>query len=150
MGSRASRPIGNVVIVEYNGCILTLTEYTGRRYKHGIDIAPLRIMKYDLHHRRNHFRITNVRAVPPPLHVQNTIQPGITITDKHTACVVCLEYAADTIIDPCSHVCMCSSCSHKWCSTNRVCPICRTHVDNVIVIKPHALQQLCNVHPIDQ
>jgi len=43
-------------------------------------------------------------------------------------CVICLEEAQETALDPCGHVCMCLVCS----AAVKDCPLCRAPIENVL------------------
>ncbi|EGD78295.1 hypothetical protein PTSG_09361 [Salpingoeca rosetta] len=57
--------------------------------------------------------------------------------ESPTNCNVCLDNACDTVIVPCGHMCMCSMCADRLLDLPRSqhrCPVCRTHVDNIIPV----------------
>lgn len=41
-------------------------------------------------------------------------------------CIICCENRSDSIILPCGHMGVCSSCLENWINTNQSCPICRS------------------------
>ena len=51
-------------------------------------------------------------------------------SDGHTAagapaCVVCLTGAADRVIKPCGHLCLCGDCASRFQRDRMPCPVCR-------------------------
>jgi hypothetical protein len=79
---------------------------------------------------------------------------GMTVTEEGDECVVCLEAVRDTILVPCGHLIMCEACALMLMSRDdpeeaviaslgigmpgpprqRVCPLCRAEVDDVLTI----------------
>jgi hypothetical protein len=49
-------------------------------------------------------------------------------------CVVCITDQADTAVIPCRHMCMCYGCAKILRLQTNKCPICRTLIDNLIVV----------------
>jgi hypothetical protein len=49
-------------------------------------------------------------------------------------CVVCITDQADTAVIPCRHMCMCYGCAKILRLQTNKCPICRTQIDNLIVV----------------
>jgi hypothetical protein len=49
-------------------------------------------------------------------------------------CVVCITDQADTAVLPCRHMCMCYGCAKILRLQTNKCPICRTLIDNLIVV----------------
>ncbi|CAK8682426.1 unnamed protein product [Clavelina lepadiformis] len=45
--------------------------------------------------------------------------------EENAECVVCLSDARDTLILPCKHLCLCSSCANQLRFQQSGCPICR-------------------------
>jgi hypothetical protein len=55
-------------------------------------------------------------------------------------CVVCITDQADTAVIPCRHMCMCYGCAKILRLQTNKCPICRTLIENLIVVgsdEPH-------------
>jgi hypothetical protein len=48
-------------------------------------------------------------------------------------CVICFEKNSNTILLPCKHSC-CSTCAHSLRMRNLGCPICKQHVDDLLII----------------
>jgi len=53
---------------------------------------------------------------------------GFNSVHGRPCCVVCLEEAQETALDPCGHVCMCLVCS----AAVKDCPLCRAPIENVL------------------
>ncbi|TNJ29577.1 RING finger domain-containing protein [Giardia muris] len=47
-----------------------------------------------------------------------------------TTCVICLMNPKDTLLQPCGHLCVCSTCAGRI--MNQTCPFCRTPIERVI------------------
>ncbi|KAL0481921.1 E3 ubiquitin-protein ligase [Acrasis kona] len=50
-------------------------------------------------------------------------------------CVICITDQADTAVLPCRHMCMCHGCAKILRLQTNKCPICRTQIDNLIVLE---------------
>jgi hypothetical protein len=50
-------------------------------------------------------------------------------------CVACMAEPKDTIVLPCRHLCVCSSCFDQL--TNERCPVCRTLFTSYLRIDPN-------------
>lgn len=57
--------------------------------------------------------------------------------DGSKECLVCLDNDKDTVIMPCGHLCVCSECGPGLVKNKHTCPICRSHIANLIPIKKH-------------
>jgi len=53
---------------------------------------------------------------------------GLPASDDNTGmeCVVCFERPKDTLLQPCNHICCCSTCANKL--SPNICPVCRTAI----------------------
>jgi len=52
-------------------------------------------------------------------------------------CVICLTNPRDTVIVPCRHVCLCSTCAAVTSSTwSFQCPVCRARVTAMVKLGP--------------
>jgi len=49
-------------------------------------------------------------------------------------CVICMSEIPDTIVYPCRHLCLCSTCSETFRIQAPKCPICRAPVHNLIKV----------------
>jgi len=48
-------------------------------------------------------------------------------------CIVCMEDTRTTVMQPCGHLCLCSSCAGQIMrGTRPTCPVCRVVVDDTI------------------
>ena len=56
---------------------------------------------------------------------------------ENTECLVCLDNKKDTVIMPCGHLCVCSECGPSLVKNKHTCPICRSHIQNLIPLKKH-------------
>lgn len=54
------------------------------------------------------------------------VSEGFKMNGDDQLCILCFENVPDTIIMPCGHTGVCSSCLNNWLKENRVCPCCRT------------------------
>lgn len=54
------------------------------------------------------------------------VSEGFKMNNDDDLCILCFENKPDTIIMPCGHTGVCSSCLNNWLKENRVCPCCRT------------------------
>lgn len=54
--------------------------------------------------------------------------------DETGLCTICFTNKVDTIISPCNHMCMCSSCVPLMKKNTIVCPICRGKIQKFIRI----------------
>eukprot|EP00375_Theileria_parva_P003944 XP_766631.1 hypothetical protein [Theileria parva strain Muguga] len=52
-------------------------------------------------------------------------------------CAICLETPSNTILLPCSHICLCSECSKTVSIQFGACPMCRTVVSQILHINDH-------------
>lgn len=53
--------------------------------------------------------------------------------DEPTAeCVICMDGAASSILAPCGHMCVCSSCGDDLAHTKALCPLCRQPVQSTV------------------
>ena len=51
-------------------------------------------------------------------------------------CDICKEFAKDTIVVPCYHMCLCRNCANIMRGQyNSKCPICRTPVESLLTIR---------------
>ena len=55
--------------------------------------------------------------------------------DEDTNCVVCLSEPRDTIMLPCRHLCLCSSCADKLRYQHGNCPFCRMPFQALLRLK---------------
>ncbi|TNJ29617.1 Ankyrin repeat protein 2 [Giardia muris] len=49
---------------------------------------------------------------------------------QSSSCIVCPTNPKDTLLQPCGHLCVCSSCAERIMS--QTCPFCRTPIESVI------------------
>ncbi|TNJ28254.1 Ankyrin repeat protein 2 [Giardia muris] len=47
-------------------------------------------------------------------------------------CVICLTNPKDTLLQPCNHICVCSTCAEQ--TRNGRCPLCRTPVESTVKV----------------
>ncbi|TNJ26193.1 Ankyrin repeat protein 2 [Giardia muris] len=47
-------------------------------------------------------------------------------------CVICLTNPKDTLLQPCNHLCVCSSCAGRI--MNQTCPLCRTPIESTVKV----------------
>lgn len=59
-------------------------------------------------------------------------------------CVVCLDSKASAVFGPCRHQCACSNCSVLILRQKMDCPLCQTHIDEVLQLhdKDHSVRAL--------
>lgn len=67
-----------------------------------------------------------------PKHPENVKGPKLNNDDLF--CVVCQERDKCILILPCKHLCLCNECNRMLKTYNRVCPICRTKVQNTMKV----------------
>jgi len=58
-------------------------------------------------------------------------RPEIDDLPDDKLCVVCLEYARNTLIAPCGHVCVCFECADTIKTSRQPCPMCRGPIEMV-------------------
>ncbi|TNJ28355.1 Ankyrin repeat protein 2 [Giardia muris] len=51
---------------------------------------------------------------------------------QSSSCIVCLMNPKDTLLQPCNHLCVCSTCAEQI--MNQTCPLCRTSIDNTVKV----------------
>ena len=80
---------------------------------------------------QRHFEISNIMSELEMVKEQRYSELSNTMADselekmkQQRLCVVCVDGQRDTVIKPCSHLCVCSVCAHAL----SVCPICRRPV----------------------
>lgn len=55
--------------------------------------------------------------------------------DDEKLCKVCIDNAANVVIIPCGHLCLCDECGFKMTSRkNSICPICRSIIANTQIV----------------
>ena len=54
-------------------------------------------------------------------------------------CIACLSNAKDTVVLPCRHMCLCSSCAEGVRSRADKCPLCRQHFSAFLHLKQHVI-----------
>jgi hypothetical protein len=67
-------------------------------------------------------------------------QQDNTDPDKMNECVICISEPRTTVLVPCRHLCLCSSCAKRLIQQSYKCPICRAPAKSLIEIKtqmPH-------------
>ncbi|KAL5261597.1 hypothetical protein ACHWQZ_G007330 [Mnemiopsis leidyi] len=65
----------------------------------------------------------------------STVEPAKpTKQVKEGTCVVCLEYACDTVLYRCGHLCCCFSCARALKVAGHHCPVCRAEVSDILRI----------------
>ncbi|TNJ26495.1 Ankyrin repeat protein 2 [Giardia muris] len=57
--------------------------------------------------------------------VENSISDPLT-------CIVCLRNPKDTLLQPCGHLCVCSTCAKQI--MNQTCPLCRTPIESTVKV----------------
>lgn len=64
-----------------------------------------------------------------PSQMTNELSGAAPAASEGTDCVICLTNPRDTVIVPCRHVCLCSTCAAVTSSTwSFQCPVCRARV----------------------
>lgn len=58
-------------------------------------------------------------------------------SEEGNECIICLCEEANTLIEPCNHLCVCKGCSPSVRSSTNKCPICRTPITNLKIINEH-------------
>eukprot|EP01103_Thecamoeba_quadrilineata_P011032 TRINITY_DN2548_c0_g1_i1.p1 TRINITY_DN2548_c0_g1~~TRINITY_DN2548_c0_g1_i1.p1 ORF type:complete len:348 (-),score=55.15 TRINITY_DN2548_c0_g1_i1:116-1159(-) len=53
-------------------------------------------------------------------------------------CVICISETRNTVVLPCRHLCLCSSCADVFRFQTNKCPICRSNVKSLVKIKANA------------
>jgi len=53
-------------------------------------------------------------------------------TEDTSECVVCYDKDYDVVLAPCGHLCLCGWCAQKIYNSTRECPMCRSHIDNIV------------------
>ncbi|KAJ7360105.1 hypothetical protein OS493_018089 [Desmophyllum pertusum] len=51
-----------------------------------------------------------------------------------TECVVCMDSARDSLLVPCHHLCVCSTCADTLKDNQGLCPVCRQNIASVILV----------------
>ena len=64
-------------------------------------------------------------APPVDVNVPNEPAPSAPSAGTSRACVVCLTDAADRVIKPCCHLCLCGGCAFRFQWNKLPCPVCR-------------------------
>jgi len=62
---------------------------------------------------------------PMPAADPNGVEAGM-------ECIVCFERAKDTLLQPCNHICCCSTCAAKL--SPNICPVCRSAIESKVKI----------------
>lgn len=52
-----------------------------------------------------------------------------------TPCVICMAAVRDTVVLPCRHMCLCHGCAHTLRSQTTKCPICRTEIEALVLLR---------------
>jgi len=69
-------------------------------------------------------------APPPPMPTLPDANPnGV---EAGMECIVCFERAKDTLLQPCNHICCCSTCAAKL--SPNICPVCRSAIESKVKI----------------
>ena len=55
--------------------------------------------------------------------------------DESSECLVCLSEPKNTIIMPCSHMCVCYDCAKTLREKKYTCPICRGTINSIVPLK---------------
>jgi len=52
--------------------------------------------------------------------------------DPQNECVVCMDSIRDSLLVPCHHLCVCSTCADTLKEDQGICPVCRQNIIGVI------------------
>jgi len=58
--------------------------------------------------------------------------PGPADSEAGLECIVCFERPKDTLLQPCNHICCCSTCAAKL--SPNICPVCRSAIESKVKI----------------
>jgi len=72
----------------------------------------------------------NIQSIPSCKYTKNKEQ--IKDDENEDACVVCTEKQPNAIFSPCAHRCCCLEDARKVLQTYKKCPLCRSHIDEII------------------
>ena len=53
-------------------------------------------------------------------------------TGAHNECVVCMDSERDSLLVPCHHLCVCTTCANTLKTDHGLCPVCRLNITGVI------------------
>lgn len=57
--------------------------------------------------------------------------------DEDKECLICLSEPKDTLLMPCSHMCVCEDCGKQLVKGKHTCPVCRGNISALIPMKKH-------------
>lgn len=60
--------------------------------------------------------------------IEENVAEIVTVTEKSSSCVICLDGKSECACIPCGHKCICIKCKEK---TIDKCPICRTDISTI-------------------
>eukprot|EP01129_Flabellula_baltica_P005040 TRINITY_DN179_c0_g1_i2.p1 TRINITY_DN179_c0_g1~~TRINITY_DN179_c0_g1_i2.p1 ORF type:complete len:504 (+),score=18.71 TRINITY_DN179_c0_g1_i2:1-1512(+) len=75
---------------------------------------------------------SGMNSTPPSIPDTNKSTPQDTPTDNlENTCKVCFDSQIDSILIPCFHLCLCSTCANKIMDINAICPMCNGQISQV-------------------
>jgi len=60
---------------------------------------------------------------------QQQLNEQVAQMEEARTCKICFERPVDTVLFPCSHICLCSKCTVAVVKKNKKCPICRSTIE---------------------
>lgn len=70
-------------------------------------------------------------------------QVGVAEEGEGKECLICLSEPRNTLIMPCGHLCVCSTCGNELQTKKYDCPICRGAIGSLI---PFDIKKMSNKH----
>lgn len=77
---------------------------------------------------------------------QSKIDPDDEVEDSGAECVICMSDMRDTLILPCRHLCLCSTCAESLRYQASNCPICRSPFRALLQIRAMRRKQPIPLH----
>lgn len=74
--------------------------------------------------------------------------PDDEVEDSGAECVICMSDMRDTLILPCRHLCLCSTCAESLRYQASSCPICRSPFRALLQIRAMRKKQPLSVHTV--
>ena len=72
---------------------------------------------------------------PTPAEIEAFKLKSKSFTQEEKLCKICYSVDSDTLINACGHSCMCKDCARDVAKKMGTCPLCRTKIDRILVIK---------------
>lgn len=88
----------------------------------GVASATIHDLTAEMEH-LGRFQIIATQSLAAELPIKQQKEPS-------DGCCICMDDAANVVILPCTHLCICKQCGHKL----KNCPICRGHINSLLPV----------------